>query len=384
MFRKCIVLGGGVLSLSSLYLTHSGNEKFYSNILMPTMWKMPAEFSHKLAVFACKYGIMGQAEFVDSERLRTDFLDISLSNPVGIAAGFDKDGEAVKGLHELGFGFVEIGSITPLPQPGNPKPRCFRLVEDRAIINRFGFNSDGHERVLERIKKLREDWTFHGVIGVNLGKNKTSPSAEEDYAAGIKLFGPVADYLVINISSPNTPGLRNLQNKDQLKSLLTSAVEAKKSLKKNVPLLLKIAPDLIVEELNEIAEIIQLEQCRVDGLIVNNTTVSRPPTLKSEHREEVGGLSGAPLFDLSTKIIFHMYKKTDGKIPIIGVGGISSGRDAFDKILAGASAVQLYTAFAFYGPPVVNKIKRELDELLQKNGFKSVAEARGMAHEVTK
>ncbi|XP_059611397.1 dihydroorotate dehydrogenase (quinone), mitochondrial isoform X2 [Phlebotomus argentipes] len=349
---------------------------------MPAIWRMPAEMSHRMAVFACKYGIMGQEKFVDSERLQTTLFNVRVSNPVGIAAGFDKQGEAVSGLHKIGFGFVEIGSVTPEPQAGNEKPRCFRLIEDRAIINRFGFNSDGHEKVYERIRKLRDSGSFQGVIGVNLGKNKTSAQADEDYVAGIRLFGPVADYLVINISSPNTPGLRSLQSRENLEGLLSSAVAAKRALPRDVPLLLKIAPDLLAEEMDEISATIMLEKCRIDGLIVSNTTTSRPPTLRSEFREEQGGLSGAPLVDLSTKAIFHMYKKTGGKIPIIGVGGVSSGEEAYEKILAGASAIQLYTSFAFHGPPIVNQIKRELDELLRKNGFKNVSEAKGMGHNV--
>ncbi|XP_055694908.1 dihydroorotate dehydrogenase (quinone), mitochondrial [Lutzomyia longipalpis] len=380
MFKKITAIGGGFLGLSSLYFVHSGNETFYRNILMPTVWQLPAEMSHKLALASCKYGIMGQRKFVDSERLKTSFVDIALSNPVGIAAGFDKQAEAVSGLHKIGFGFVEIGSVTPEPQPGNPKPRCFRLVEDKAIINRFGFNSDGHDKVLERIEKLRKNGSFAGVLGVNLGKNKTSPSAADDYVVGIERFGPVADYLVINISSPNTPGLRSLQSRENLIELLSKAVAAKRKLSRNVPLLLKIAPDLILEELNDISEIIELESCRVDGVIISNTTITRPPELQSRFRNEVGGLSGAPLRDLSTKAIAHVYKRTGGRVPIVGVGGISSGREAYDKILAGASVVQLYSAFAFHGPPIVNKIKSELDELLRKNGFKNVAEARGMAH----
>ncbi|XP_055700433.1 dihydroorotate dehydrogenase (quinone), mitochondrial [Phlebotomus papatasi] len=380
MLRKVTAIGGGVFGISALYFTHSGNEKFYNKILMPIVHNIPAELSHNIALLSCKYGIMGQAKYEDSERLKTTIFDMNLSNPVGIAAGFDKQGEAVRGLYKLGFGFVEIGSITPNPQPGNPKPRCFRLLEDKALINRFGFNSDGHQIVYERIRDLRENKSFKGIIGINLGKNKTSTSASEDYSAGIELFGPVADYLVVNISSPNTPGLRSFQSKEKLKELLADSVAAKRKLSRNVPLLLKITSDLIPEELNDISEIIQLEECRVDGLIVSNTTIARPSTLQNENREETGGLSGAPLSDMATKAISHMYRKTGGKIPIIGVGGIFSGKDAYEKILAGSSAVQIYTSFALHGPPLVNKIKRELDEILQKNGFKNVAEAKGMAH----
>lgn len=298
---------------------------------------------------------------------------------MGLAAGFDKNAEAVEGLQEIGFGFIEVGSVTPEPQPGNDKPRVFRLVEDDAIINRYGFNSDGLGVVLNRLKLIRGDDKFKGVLGVNLGKNKLSENPVGDYKKGIEAFGPYCDYLVINISSPNTPGLRSMQNKKELEDLLKATVEERNKLPKSVPLLLKISPDLNESELKDIANVIQKKGTKIDALIVSNTTIARPESLISNHAQEIGGLSGAPVKDLSTKVIAQMFKLTKGQVPIIGVGGIASGQDAYEKILAGASAVQIYSAMIYQGPPVVNRIKRELSQLLEENNFKSVQEAVGKA-----
>lgn len=308
---------------------------------------------------------------------KLSLLGFDLKNPIGLAAGFDKNAEAVAGLDEMGFGFIEVGSVTPEPQPGNDKPRCFRLAEDNGIINRYGFNSDGMAKVQERLKNLRLDGSFKGVLGVNLGKNKTSETPIEDYKKGIDALGPYCDYLVINISSPNTPGLRSMQNKRELEDLLRACVDQRNKLLKPVPLVLKISPDLNESELKDIANVVQKKGTKVDALIVSNTTISRPESLISGHSQEVGGLSGAPVKDLSTKVISQMFKLTKGAVPIIGVGGIGSGQDAYEKILAGASAVQIYTAIVFQGPPVVSRIKRELSELLQNDNFSSVRDAVG-------
>lgn len=299
-----------------------------------------------------------------------------MKNPVGLAAGFDKNAEAIEGLHEIGFGFIEIGSVTPEPQPGNDKPRIFRLLEDAALINRYGFNSDGLDEVQQRLKTLRHNG-FNGVLGVNLGKNKTSTSPIEDYKKGIGSLGPYCDYLVINISSPNTPGLRAMQNKRELEDLLKAAVEERNKLLKPVPLVLKISPDLNDSELKDIANVVQSKKTKVDALIVSNTTIARPDTLASPHNQEIGGLSGAPLKEMSTQVIAKMYKITKGQVPIIGAGGIASGQDAYDKILAGASSVQIYTSLVYNGPPIVNKIKSELSDLLKKDNFNSVQDAVG-------
>ena len=299
---------------------------------------------------------------------------------MGIAAGFDKQGEAVEGLTQIGFGFVEIGSVTPEPQPGNPQPRVFRLTADEAIINRYGFNSEGHEAVFKRLKTLKDSGKFKGVLGINLGKNKTSPSAKEDYKQGVLVFGPIADYLVINVSSPNTPGLRDLQGKKDLEALLETVIETRNHLhvNNNVPILLKLSPDLTKQDIKDIASVVNKKSCRVDGLIVSNTTVTRD-NLKEESltAKETGGLSGVPLRSKSTQLIAEMYHQTGGKIPIMGVGGISSGEDAFEKIEAGASYLQLYTSFIYHGPPVVSRIKSELTNILKSKNYKSITDAVG-------
>lgn len=299
---------------------------------------------------------------------------------MGIAAGFDKQGEAVEGLAQIGFGFVEIGSVTPEPQPGNPQPRVFRLVEDEAIINRYGFNSEGHEVVFKRLKALKDSGNFRGVLGINLGKNKTSSSAKEDYKQGVLVFGPIADYLVINVSSPNTPGLRDLQGKKDLEALLETVIDTRNHLaiNNNVPILLKLSPDLTKQDIKDIASVVNKKSCRVDGLIVSNTTVSRENLKEvSLTAMEAGGLSGVPLRSKSTQLIAEMYHQTGGKIPIMGVGGISSGQDAFEKIEAGASFLQLYTSFIYHGPPVVKRIKTELADILHSKNYKSITDAVG-------
>ncbi|NWQ78961.1 PYRD dehydrogenase, partial [Columbina picui] len=329
-------------------------------------------------------------------------------NPVGLAAGFDKQGEAVDGLYKMGFGFVEVGTVTPQPQEGNARPRVFRLVEDEAIINRYGFNSHGHAAVERRLRARHETQlrlTGAGMpLGVNLGKNKSSTDAAADYVAGVRMLGPLADYLVVNVSSPNTPGLRDLQGKAELRDLLTKVLVERDALpgERRPAVLVKIAPDLTMQDKQDIASVIC--ELGVDGLIVSNTTVSRPNSLRSPQRTEPGGLSGKPLRELSTQTIREMYSLTQGRgragggacagvthavltarapagrVPIIGVGGVSSGRDALEKIRAGASLVQMYTALVYRGPPVVGAVKRELEQLLREQGFQNVMEAVGADH----
>lgn len=245
---------------------------------------------------------------------------------------------------------------------------------------RYGFNSDGHSIVFQRIQSIRkEQLTKNVMIGINLGKNKLSPSAVADYVSGVQTFAPIADYIVINISSPNTPGLRSLQSESDLKNLLQNVLTARDKIAGRVPIVLKLAPDLTNAELSEICKVIGRKDCAVDGLIISNTTIDRTASLRSRDASEIGGLSGAPLAARSTEMIGHMYRLTKGRVPIIGVGGVFTGRDAFEKILAGASVVQIYTSFAYHGPPIVQKIKKELDALLTENGYNSVIEAVGKA-----
>ncbi|XP_019871041.2 dihydroorotate dehydrogenase (quinone), mitochondrial [Aethina tumida] len=372
-----------IILTASAYTTYAGisfyrnEDGFYKNVVMPAVHLLDPEKAHNLAIFCSKHRLLPKAVYKDPNSLKIELFNKTFKNPLGIAAGFDKNGEAVLGLRDIGFGFIEIGSVTPLPQPGNEKPRVFRLNEDKAVINRYGFNSDGHDVVYERIKEIKK-MGFDGVLGVNLGKNKLSPDPINDYILGIKKFGPIADYLVINISSPNTPGLRNMQSKEIFQKLLCAAVSARNSLKEKPPLLIKLAPDLSFEERRNIAQVLMRPDCAVDGLIISNTTVERPDSLMNESsKEETGGLSGKPLKNMSTTMIAEMRELTQGKIPIIGVGGISTGLDAYEKIKAGASVVQIYTSMVYDGPPIVTKIKSELDDLLKQDGLKSIAEAVG-------
>ncbi|XP_065341134.1 dihydroorotate dehydrogenase (quinone), mitochondrial isoform X1 [Cloeon dipterum] len=374
-----MVTGGGFGAFSAISI-YNEDEKFYDNIFMPLVQRLDPETSHNFAIFACKYKLFPKSKFQDPESLKTKILNLSFENPVGIAAGFDKQAEAAQSLRNIGFGFVEIGSVTPLPQSGQKKPRLFRLSENEALINRMGFNSDGHEVVLQRLVSLRESENGKNLtLGVNLGKNKTSEDAVADYCKGIELFSDVADYLVVNISSPNTAGLRDLQEEKQLKNLLSTLVKVRNNLppERRKPLFVKISPDLSVEQRKQIADVVLDKLCKVDGLICSNTTTARPSELKGPHTQEAGGLSGRPLKNPSNELISDMYKLTQGAIPIIGVGGVSSGLDAYNKILSGASLVQIYTTFAFHGPPRVTRIKRELDEHLRMNGWNSVSDAVG-------
>jgi len=312
--------------------------------------------------------------------LRTRVWNLDFANPLGLAAGFDKDAEVADVLLRSGFGFVEVGSVTPRPQPGNPKPRIFRLAEDRALINRLGFNSAGLARVEANLRRRRAAAPKGGVIGVNLGRNKDSADAGADYLAGLRALAPLADYLVINVSSPNTPGLRALQGRDQLEALLAPLRAALDEMGggRRPPLVLKIAPDLTAEDRADIAEVAMAQG--LDGLIVSNTTIERPASLKSRFRGEAGGLSGAPLFGPSTALLAEMYRLTGGRLPLVGVGGVASGAEAYAKIRAGAALVQLYTGLVYQGPGLPRRILAELAELLRRDRFASVAEAVGADH----
>ena len=349
--------------------------------MMRLMRLFPAETAHNLALGALSLVPPGPGPAREAEPLRTEFCGRNLPNPIGLAAGLDKDGRAIAGFARLGFGAVEIGSVTPRPQPGNPRPRLFRLPEDRAVINRMGFNSAGHDRVLRRLARYRDRAGRDGpIIGVNLGKNRDSTDAAGDYALGIVRFAELADYLVVNISSPNTPGLRRLQAAEPLRALLDRLAEARSGARAHPPLFLKIAPDLEPDERGAIAEIARASA--VEGLVVGNTTLARPPELRGRHRAEAGGLSGRPLFARSTAVLADFARLTEGRLTLIGTGGVAGGADAYAKLRAGASLVQVYTALIYEGPTLVRRIKAELARLLAADGFASVAEAVGRVGEV--
>ncbi|KAE9421579.1 hypothetical protein Angca_004746, partial [Angiostrongylus cantonensis] len=381
-----IVVGSGIFGYGVIEVLW-GSETFYKKAIMPLVHKfVDGETSHNLALAAASWGLLplfGSNRQEYSE-LECEVLGLSLKNPIGLAAGFDKNGHAIHSLAKSsGFGFVEVGTVTPLPQEGNPKPRVFRLTEDEGIINRYGFNGDGAVKVSKRVQTARALWKSQfAALGVNLGKNKSTEDARVDYEIGIKHFAHHCDYLVINVSSPNTPGLRSMQKKSDLEKLLTHVKYVLDNMKLNSPpkVLLKIAPDLIETEMRDIAQVVVNPRYGVDGLIVSNTTISRPDCLKSELKSQSGGLSGAPLRRMSTNCVRKMYKLTRGQVPIVGCGGVGSGEDAYEKIRAGASVVQLYSAIAFQGFPVVGKVKRELVELLRRDGYKNVTEAVGADH----
>ena len=347
-------------------------------LIRPLLRRLPREAAHELSLRALEAGLGRLSHRPTATRpapqiLRQRLWGLDFANPIGLAAGFDKDARVPDAMLRLGFGFVEVGTVTPRPQPGNPKPRLFRLDEDRAVVNRLGFNSGGLDGVAARLARRRR----HGIVGANLGKNRDSADATSDYAEGIRRVAGLADYLVVNVSSPNTPGLRDLQARSALASLLRQLLEARAQTGSPVPLLLKIAPDLTAAECCDIAEVAL--EAGIDGLIVANTTVERPAGLVSRHAGEPGGLSGRPLFAPSTAVLADIYRLTQGRLPLIGVGGVASAADAYAKIRAGASLVQLYTALVFDGPALVGRINQGLAELLRRDGFGSVGEAIGIA-----
>ncbi|XP_043711377.1 dihydroorotate dehydrogenase (quinone), mitochondrial isoform X1 [Telopea speciosissima] len=396
-----LLIAGGAYVSTADEATFCGWLFSATKLVNPLFAFLDPEVAHRLAVSAAARGLVPKEKRPDPSILGLEVWGRKISNPIGLAAGFDKNAEAVEGLLGLGFGFVEVGSVTPVPQEGNPKPRIFRLPQEGAIINRCGFNSEGIVAVAKRLgaqhgkRKLAEISSTSissndevqpggkagpGILGVNLGKNKTSEDAAADYVQGVHTLSQYADYLVINVSSPNTPGLRKLQGRKQLKDLIKKVQAARDEMQWGEegppPLLVKIAPDLSKEDLEDIAAVALT--LRLDGLIISNTTISRPdPVSKNPVAEESGGLSGKPLFNLSTNILKEMYLLTRGKIPLIGCGGISSGEDAYKKIRAGATLVQLYTAFAYEGPILLPQMKAELAQCLERDGFKSASEAVG-------
>jgi dihydroorotate dehydrogenase len=340
-----------------------------ASALLPLLRRVDPERAHDIALHALRLGLAGAAPGRDDPALAVAVLGRSFSNPIGLAAGFDKNAVAIPVLMRLGFGFVETGTVTPRPQGGNPRPRLFRLEQDQAVINRMGFNNAGLAAYLARLARRPRGEV---VLGANVGINKEGADPERDYPALIAAVAPHADYAVINVSSPNTPGLRDLQGEAQLRAILRAVAE---SVPNRPPVLVKIAPDLGGDALAALVETCVAEGAQ--GLIVSNTTISRPPSLHSPSAREAGGLSGAPLFALSTAMLARAFLLARGRLVLIGAGGVSTGEQALTKIRAGASLVQLYTGFAYAGPALIPRLKRELAAALRADGFARVQDAVG-------
>jgi dihydroorotate dehydrogenase len=342
---------------------------------LPLLRWFDPEDAHRLALQGLKLLPPARARG-DDEKLSVRAFGLNFPNPIGMAAGFDKNGEVADAVLRLGFGFVEVGTVTPRPQGGNPRPRIFRLERDEAIINRLGFNNDGAPAVLRRLAGRAH---LGGIVGVNVGANKDSADRTNDYVTLIETFAPVASYFTVNVSSPNTPGLRNLQQASALDDLLARVIDARERVRKNAgdsPVLLKIAPDLSLAELDDVVHIARSR--RVDGMIVGNTTLGRPSTLREHGRaREEGGLSGRPLFRLSTRMVAETYVRAEGAFPLVGAGGIDSGGGALTKIRAGASLIQLYSALVYKGLGLVEEIKSDLSSTLLRTGRDSLSEIVG-------
>jgi len=343
------------------------------SILRPFLFSLDPEMAHDLAIKSLKFNYLPSKMFEveDEQILNTELLGKNFPNPVGLAAGFDKSAEVYNSLLRFGFGFVEVGTVTPLKQFGNSKPRIFRLEEDGALINRLGFNNDGIEIIKKRIKSEKKK----GVLGINIGPNKNTKDQKNDFCLGLKNFFDIADYITINISSPNTEGLRDFHDQEKLKDLLLALNKIKNENKINIPLLLKISPDIVDNHISEIADVAIKND--ISGIILTNTTDSNRDKLMNNFKKEEGGLSGKPLQQISTDMIKKFYKQLNGKIPIIGVGGVNSGKSAYEKITAGASLLQLYTGLVYKGPLLVKNIKKELIQILKSEGLNNIKDAVG-------
>lgn len=347
-------------------------------LIRPLLFKMDPEAAHNLAIASLEKGLIPGRGNDFGPELKTSVCGLTFSNPFGMAAGFDKQAEVMTELLKLGFAFVETGTVTPNPQEGNPKPRMFRLPENEALINRFGFNSVGFHQFLRRIIAWHDENQPKrpGILGINVGANKESASPIDDYTLGVRSFAPFADYLTVNVSSPNTPGLRNWQERGPLTELLGRVLEARAGSAKKPPVFLKIAPDLNDALAEDIAKVAM--EVGIDALIVSNTTISRSTSLPSQLAAEKGGLSGRPLFEMSTELLRKMRILTGGKIPLIGSGGVFTAEDAYAKIRAGASLVQIYTALVYKGPFLAPRLCKGLRHLLTRDGFSSVGQAVGV------
>ncbi len=339
---------------------------------------LPPETAHQITINLLKTNLIFSRKITKEYfALKQTILGIDFQNPIGLAAGFDKNAEVIKSMFSYGFGFIEVGTITPKPQQGNQKPRIFRLFEDKAIINHLGFNNKGSEKILTNLKSFYESNFSRGVVGINIGKNKFTENDIDDYLYCIEKLGGYGNYITINISSPNTPGLRDLQLRGRIETLVKKIQNKQSEIKhlNNKPIFIKISPDLDDEQLRDIA-LMSLAN-NVNGLIISNSSLSRPNTLISSNKNEVGGLSGKPIFLDSTLILKKMYSLTNGQIPLIGVGGISNGYECYEKIKSGASLIQLYTALVYQGPKIINSILNELNGLVLTDGFKNISEAIG-------
>jgi len=343
------------------------------SVLRPFLFKLDPETTHDLAIKSLKFNYLPRKMFEveDEQILNIELLGKNFPNPIGLAAGFDKSGEVYNSLLKFGFGFIEIGTVTPLKQFGNPKPRIFRLEDDGALINRLGFNNDGIEIIKNRIKSEKKK----GVVGINIGPNKNTKDQKNDFCIGLKNFFDIADYITVNISSPNTEGLRDFHDQKKLEDLLLALNKIKSENKINIPLLLKISPDIKDNQISEIADTAIIND--ISGIILTNTTNSNKDKLISDFKKEEGGLSGEPLQQISTNMIKKFYKQLNGKIPIIGVGGVNSGKSAYEKIIAGASLLQLYTGLVYKGPSIVKNIKKELIQILKVEGLNNIKDAIG-------
>jgi dihydroorotate dehydrogenase len=341
--------------------------------LRPLLFKVDPEKAHTLAIKSLKFNLIPNVfdEHKNDSIFQTKIFGKDLDNPIGMAAGFDKNAEVYNALFKLGFGFVEVGTITPLKQYGNPKPRVFRLVEDEALINRLGFNNHGAEIVKDRIKQNKK----LGLLGINIGPNKDSSDRLNDYLIGLKTFYDDADYITINISSPNTENLRTFHEGNKLQDLLKSIMEEKKNLNSNIPIAVKVSPDISEDQVSQISEI--LLEHEIKAIIVSNTSEATRDKLSNIQRHQKGGLSGKPIEEKSNILINRFYKLLKGKIKIIGVGGVDSGQTAYNKFLAGADFIQLYTGMVFKGPNIAGIIKKELKELLIRDGIKNYTEIVG-------
>ena len=341
------------------------------NKIRPLIFKLDPEFAHSLAIKALKTNLFLKQKIPEDLYLKSTLFGKEIKNPIGIAAGFDKDAEVYNSLFNLGFGFVEVGTVTPLKQYGNKKPRVFRLENDKALINRLGFNNSGSDNVSKRIKKNKPI----GILGVNIGPNWDSKDRVGDYLIGFKKFYNLADYITINISSPNTENLRDFHNLDELENLLDKIFAEKRKLSSKIPIALKVSPDINNEIIKEISKL--LIEYKVNALIVSNTTDQNRDNLKDHQKFQRGGLSGKPLRDISNKLINHFFKNLNGQVKIIGVGGVDSGKSAYEKFLSGADFVQLYTGMVFRGPKIAIKINEELKTILKEKKIKNYSEIIG-------